>query len=534
MRARNLLLVGLSLALAGAAAAAEPADSVLLAPRLSRRLAIEDEPLVLEVRLPDGVPLDGRPDGPRVGGVGLLYDYHWRLMDAGGEVLRERQERTRELEDRWVTVLFVEPYEVRFEGKLAVDVEVTYLLEDGRPLAKAAARFSIPRIQDVTPPLSKSGGDEEAYADFVCRSLTVPDGGVATTTDTLVDGEGQVLSRSPFQAIRDDGATVEGDPEDLASRGTLEFEWANVFDNLAPPFDGSERPALGRFALYLLPNWDLGGSHHLVSGTASPHMRTRREVVREEGEGLELHLVDLGDQLGEGPPQGGSWGRGRVRIPLPYDRVGDLEVGFYAEDRAWPSPNHARVGRFRLRIEDDIAPTALFSIRKVRQHDVSWITADSVNRRWHDAELVFGMPEAFGGPPLERLAALAVRVQTPYHFQAMVFENTRLARDGLRVTLEGPEGAVGHGMRIPGRAGRHTTWRLPVDGFDPSLSRTPRDEAGQLFFGVPGRYRLVLEATDVHGNTTRFEVGLQAEERPGDWIQVSEETVRISGERERP
>jgi hypothetical protein len=494
---------------------------------------VEDRPLSFKVGLPDGMAIRGSSSGAVVGGPGIRYRYRWRLLDADGEILRETTQTSDKSSANWVTASFVEPYSRRFLEKLVVEVRVTYLDSLGNVLQSARSRFRIPRIQDVTPPLTQSMGDEEEYVEFYCHSLSVQDGGIATTTDRLRGEDGVLLPRSPYRAILDDGATLEQvpGPELELSKGTLEFEWGNVYDNLAPPFTGPDYQGLGRFGLYLIPSWDLGASHHLVSGSHRPHMQATREVIREPDGTVELYLIDLSDQLGPPPEEGGSWGRGKVRIPLPYDRVGDLEVGFYAEDRAWPSPNHVRKGRFRFRIVDDISPTLVFSIRKVREHKSSWITADSVNHRWTTSETSFSLPDKFGGQPFSKVAGLSVKVQTPYIFQVMAFDNTRLARTGMKVRLRGPEDTSGFGMLIPGRKGRVVEWDLPVDGFDPSLSRTPRQKVPRLFFGIPGHYRLTFEIEDVQGNRTLFEIPLEAGEREVDWIRLSEESRRVGGGR---
>lgn len=501
-----------------------------LAPRLSRRRAIEDRPLVFVVHLPEGMAVGPRGRGGVVGEPGLRYRYHWQLLDSEGQMLREKLEESTRSGARWETAALVEPYSRRFREKLHLHVGVEYMNRSGQVLDRAKGRFVIPRIQDVTPPLVKSMGDEEEYPDFTCRPLTVEDGGIATTHDGLQGEDGEIRPRSPFRAIVDDGATVEGaDSEGGVGRGCLEFEWANVFDNLAPPFTGNRKETIKRFGLYIIPNWDLGGSHHLVAGADRPHLAATREMVREDGEDVELHLIDLTQELGPAPEEGAAWGRGRVRIPLPYDRVGDLEVGFFAEDRAWPTPNQNRVGRFRYRVQDDISPTVVFTIRKVRERQATWISVDSVNKRWTTGESAFSLPDRFGGPPFRKAAGLSMRAQTPYSFHVMAFDNTRLDRAGMRLRLRGPEGTSGYGIQVPGQSGRIVDWSLPVDGFDPSLARSPRKEELRLFFGVPGRYRLEFEVSDVHGNRTHFELPLEAGDSDHDWIRISEESVRLSG-----
>jgi hypothetical protein len=519
----------LLLALAGGGLAA-PHD--VLAPRLSRRIAVEDEPVVLEVTLPDGMPITGRQGGEVVGGPGVDYTYSWFLTDSEGTTLRRRQVRHARPRDRWETAAIIEPYSARYTEKLQVRIEVEYHGSGGAVLHRARSRYSLPRVQDVTPPLRRSGGDEEGYPDFEATSLSARDGAMVTTTDRF-PGSQPLQGRSPFQAIIDDGQVLEGDPASPETLGALEFAWANVFDNQGPPFAGEGVHPVARFGLYLIPRWDLTGSHHLVTDAGSPHMKTDRLVVREDGEGLELHLVDLTDQLGDPPTAPGPVGRGKVRIPLPYDRVGEMEVGFYAEDAAWPSPNHVRAGSFRFRVVDDIAPVVVLSLQKPSGAERTWISADAVNLRWTSGEAPYSLPPRFSGPPMRRLSPLALKVQTAYPLQAMVFDNTRLARDGLRIEVHGPPDADGYGIR-PGKTGRVTRWTVPVDGFDPSLARTPRSPVPQLYFSVPGRYRLVLVAADVHGERRKFEVELDVGEREVDWLRVGQERIRLGRDRGRP
>lgn len=521
-----------SLALLALAWGALAAPHDVLAPRLSRRIAVEDEPVILEVTLPDGMPITGREGGDVVGGPGVEYTYQWTLADSEGTPLRRRRERHARPRDRWETAAIIEPYSARYREKLQVIIEVEYHGPGGGVLHRARSRYSLPRVQDVTPPLTRSGGDEEGYQDFEAASLSARDGAMVTTTDRF-PGSDPLQGRSPFQAIIDDGQVVEGDPARPETLGALEFTWANVFDNQGPPFAGEGIHPVARFGLYLIPRWDLTGSHHLVTDAGSPHMKTDRLVVREDGEGLELHLVDLTDQLGDPPETPGPVGRGRVRIPLPYDRVGEMEVGFYAEDAAWPSPNHIRASSFRFRVVDDIAPVIVLSLQKPSVRKQSWISVDAVNKRWTSGEAPYSLPPRFGGPPMRRLAPLALKVQTAYGLQAMVFDNTRLARDGLRIEVLGPAEADGYGIR-PGRSGRVTRWTVPVDGFDPSLARTPRSPVPQLYFSVAGRYQMVLTAVDVHGERRELKIDLEVGEREVDWLRLGQDRVRLRGRRARP
>ncbi|MCA9556051.1 MAG: hypothetical protein KC933_38860, partial [Myxococcales bacterium] len=196
------------LALAAGAAAA-PTD--VLAPRLSRRIAVEDEPVQLEVTLPGGMPITGREGGPVVGGPGVEYTFRWALEDSGGTALRQREVRHDQPGDRWETAAIVEPYSARYADKLQVSIEVDYHGPGGGVLHRARSRYVLPRVQDVTPPLERSGGDEEGYPDFEAASLTALDGAMVTTADRF-PGSDPLQGRSPFQAIVDDGQVLEGDP----------------------------------------------------------------------------------------------------------------------------------------------------------------------------------------------------------------------------------------------------------------------------------------------------------------------------------
>lgn len=500
-----------------------------LAPTLTRRFTVEDEPMVFRAEAPVGVPLGPRAPGRSVGEPGVRYRFDWRLVDPEGAVLRQAAHARDEPSDTWETAGLLEPYQPSFEGRLEVRLAVTYLAAT-RPVARGVARFPVLRVKDRTPPFQASQGDEEAYPAFEAQALSVRDGGVVTTGDAVVGADGQAFSRSPFRAIVDEGEVAEGD---VPGRSTLAFSWENAFDNMNPPFTGPSNRSIQRFGLYCRSRWDLGGSHPLVTEAEGPYMAGARTVIRPAaGEAASVvHLVDLTSDLGEPPPQGGAWGKGSVRVPVPYDRVGEVEFGYYAEDAAWPAGNQALVPVARYRVEDDIAPVLVFTLRRRRGGEDTWVSADAVNRRWTAGQQSFAYPQQFGGPPLPELAELALKVQTAYDFHVLGFENTRLTRAGVRLTLEGPPGARGHGIRAPGSRARRTEWEVPVDGFDPAMARTQQAEPPVLYFSVPGEYALVLQADDIHGNARQFRLVFQAGEREFDRIRVHAEGVRARGGR---
>ncbi len=95
--------------------------------------------------------------------------------------------------------------------------------------------------------------------------------------------------------------------------------------------------------------------------------------------------------------------------------------------------------------------------------------------------------------------------------------------------MKGEQGTGGYGFRVGRHGKRRTDLHFPVDGFDSSLSRSPREEAIQLYFAVAGRYKLVVDASDIHDNRTRFELDLDLGDRDVDWIRLGGERVRISG-----
>ncbi len=495
-----------------------------LAPALARRIAVEDQPLVFEVTLPEGVSLTSDPEGPRVGAPGVSARIRWRLLDPEDEVLREAMQETRDPHVRWETAGVIEPYHSTFPGRLRAEAEVEYRLE-GRPVARARGRYEVPRVLDVTPPLTASGGDEETYPAFESRPVGVHEGDELTTTDRLLTPGGEIVSRSPFRAILDDGHTLERAGEGDAA-GTLEIDWRNLFDNLAPPFTGTDPSPIGRFGLYLLPQWDLGGSHALVTDPGSSWVDSERLLVREPGGALAFHLLDLTRELPGPPDRAGSFGSGRARLPLPYDRVGEFEVGFYVEDRAWPAANHKRTSGYRFRVVDDIAPLVVVSLEVGRPGQPPFATLDAVNRRWTRGGAAFDLPETFSGPPLDEPLALPVEARRPIPISVLSVDNTRLAREGLRLAMEVPPGSSGSGLKVAGETGARTEVIVPVDGFDPGLVRTRPGEAPIAYLGSAGSYTLRLEVGDVHGNVRRLEVRLEAEE-PGF------ERVRARGSGER-
>lgn len=492
-----------------------------LVPRLERRVATEDRPLELEVALPAGAQV---APGLRVGDPALRYRFEWDLIEPPETVLRSRSFTTPSPRDRWQTVGVVEPYEPEYRGRLAIRVRVAYL-RGATVLARDATVFPLRRVRDVTPPMVASGGDEEAYPPFLSAPLTVEDGGTLTTTDRLQGPDGEPVARSPFVAILDDGRVLEGADGPREARGTLELEWKNVWDNLSPPFGPGSR-IIGRFGAYYLPTWDLAGSHHLVTDPKSPYMASARVSVDDPRGGVTVHLVDLSSELPDPAPEGGAVGSGRVRLPLPYDRVGELEVGFYAEDDAWPSPNQVLAGRFRFRVVDDISPGVILSLRRSLGREVRWDTVDSVNRqRWSSGEQ-FGLPPRFSDPHENEVAPWNLRAGTPYVFHVLTFDNTRLERAGMELELVGPQGATGFGIRAGRSGGRRVQWRIPGDGLDPALSRSSRTDPPTLYFGKPGAYVLEVHSSDVHGNTTNLRIPLRVLERGVDRVRVWEDEVR--------
>ena len=163
----------------------------------------------------------------------------------------------------------------------------------------------------------------------------VGDGGLGelTNQDRRYDEEKKELySQSPFPLLADDGEVTENGLGAINRRGCLLLKWQNLYDNLNAPFWGKKAKAISSFGLILRPQWDLSGSHYLVKNETEPHLQAIS--IAED-----TFLVSLDEQLKAINQEKQPFGQGTVVLPLPYDRVGVLEVGFYGKDTAFPKSN---------------------------------------------------------------------------------------------------------------------------------------------------------------------------------------------------
>lgn len=462
-----------------------------------------------------------------VGGSALKTEFHWTLCDAEETVLAEWVDRSGGLASRWSPSLVIaEPYQASYPDKLRLRVETRFALDDG-PTRSSKSLFEIPRIQDETGPLVPSHGDEEGYAPFRWKLKGRAAEGLLSTHDCMVTPEGQKVVRSPFHAIVDDGRFVENPEDPPAMRGCLTVAWENLFDNSNEPFWGTRAEAITRFAVVMRMRWELPNSHYLVGADDEPYFAVNRmEIAHPDGKRETVAMVDLSDTLKAFDQRRQPFGRGVVRIPLPYDRTGRIELGFHAADGTWPRPNVTTKWIGSFRVEDDIAPVLLVSLMetRLRQGKAVFDTIDAVNRRWVKTPAPWTLPSELPAPS-EKAEALSLKEDSPIECHVFAFDNTRLERRALTLKIRSrgsvPVGSFGF---RPSKAERRLETEIVLgrSDFDPSVARTAPRDPPMLLFQEPGPYELVLEGRDVNGNLRTLVLPLQVEHLEVDVVTVEE------------
>ncbi len=497
-------------------------STLAVKPILVRRLAVEDRPLLFKVALPQGAVVKEGDLSVTVGSPGLTYAFDFKLLDSKGRLVAQWETERSRPEATWAKKTVVEPYTADYENKLVLQVKVEVRHYD-EVLSEGVLRQRIPRVQDVTGPLQKSLGDEENYPDFVFTVLGNGANGDLTTQDRRFDEETKSeYAQVPFPLLCDDGEVIENERGPINRRGCLVLQWRNLYDNLNEPFWGKREKALSSFGLVLRPRWDLSGSHYLVQSEEEPHFKTR---VLNDG----TYVVDLDHQLADLSQEQQPFGRGEVVLPLPYDRVGVVEVGFYARDTAFPKNNVTITKMKRFVVRDDIAPHIVLSFRRWKARTGEpYHTVDGVNKLWFETDKPWALPESLvEQSKAEKLQPREIFAGEPERLYIFVFDNTRLERLSAKAALKGPSGARAgsYGFRATdGTAMRMA--ELERTAFDPSTARTKVDKPWVMLFEKPGRYNLQVEAVDIHGNERRLRVPLHVKERRFDVLNIKERQRR--------
>ena len=497
-------------------------SALAVKPILVRRLAVEDRPLLFKVALPQGAVVKKGDLTVTVGSPGLTYFFDFRLLDKEGNLVAKWETERNRPEAVWAKKTVVEPYRAEYENKLVIEVKSEIRHYD-EVLSEGVLRQAIPRVQDVTGPMTKSLGDEEKYGDFAF--FVLGDGGLGelTTQDRRFDKEEKrIYAQSPFPILADDGEIIENGLGPVQRRGCLLLQWKNLYDNLNAPFWGKKAKALSSFGLILRPQWDLSGSHYLVKSETEPHLQANSLAE-------DTYLVSLDEQLADLDQEKQPFGKGVVVVPLPYDRVGVVELGFYGKDTAFPKSNVTITKTKRFIVRDDIAPHILLSFQrwKAKKHE-PLRTVDGLNQIWFKTKKPWALPNELGKREKKKdVSPHILYAGEPERLYLFAFDNTRLARIAATATLVGPNSIrrSTFGFRAADGSAQQQG-ELERTAFDPSTARTSVEKPWVMLFQHPGRYYLQVLAVDIHGNERKLRVPLQVKGRTYDVLNIKERERR--------